>query len=688
MPRLFRCGPLEADPTLRTVTKHGKAVVVTPKVFEALVLFMRSGNRVVSREELSGALWPGQVVTEANLNQHVSMLRKAVGDGAAGERYLLTVPGKGYQWVAPVEEKEARGRERRWEAWVAGAAAVAVLGWAGWWLARRTEPGTLRYVPVTRLQGSEFQPAISADGTRVAFAWDEEGHGGSQIYVKEKGSHQQKRASGGSGSCRSPVWSPDGRRLAYVCTMQERAEVLISEPGGATERIGELHPPAYGLAARQLDWSPDGTRLAVVDKKEERAPFQLYEIELATKRRRALTSPPAQDVGDLEPRYSPDGRWLAFARQKIRFRHELMVVAPGGGEPVTVYAENTEIGGLDWGSSGKDLFYSSNRHGEFRVWRVAWKGSGGGTPAATELHGEHPIQFSMARRAEEAVYSMFHQDLDIWRLTLGEGGQGGEDWRRLVASTADDSMPQYSPDGKRICFRSNRSGEEQLWVSDAEGEDAVQMTQGSLWPTLGRWSPDGKRVVFNQYGMQTSYVVWPDEAGRAPLKLAEMEHPSFGADGNSILYEVGGVVQRRRMEGGGGARIVLHVNGGYPTASSPDGRYVYYTGGRTDPSIWRAEIQTGKEEKLLEGLLPGCWACWALGKKGLYYIGASTATGADAKLMVFDLTSGKARPLAEIPPPMPPLGTGALSVSPDGRRFLMVRVNRPNADVIRVEGFR
>jgi Tol biopolymer transport system component len=86
------------------------------------------------------------------------------------------------------------------------------------------------------------------------------------------------------------------------------------------------------------------------------------------------------------------------------------------------------------------------------------------------------------------------------------------------------------------------------------------------------------------------------------------------------------------------------------------------------------------------GLLAGCWACWSLGKEGLYYIGGETATGAKAKLMLAEPESGSTRALAEIPPPMPPLGTGALSVSPDGRRFLLVRVNRSNTDIYRLDG--
>ncbi|MBI4892991.1 MAG: PD40 domain-containing protein [Acidobacteria bacterium] len=684
MKQLLSSGPFVVDLALHVVRKHGERLALTPKVFEALVVFLRSSNRVLTRDELLEALWPGQLVTEANLNQHMSMLRKALGGGASGEKFLLTVPGKGYQWLLPVEERDAPGWGKAW--WAGAVAAAVVLGGLGWVMWRQKPGGMLRYRPVTRLQGAEFQPAISGDGKRVAFVWDLEGRAGAQIYLVDRDSQKPVRVSQGKGSCRSPVWSPDGMRVAYVCVEVGRGEVLITTPGGGTEKAGELHGASYGLVSKQLDWSPDGRRLAVSDKSAEREPFTVWEIDLETKKRRALTVPPANAVGDLEPRYSPDGQWLAFVRQEIRFRHALMVGPAQGGEPVTVRRENTEISGLDWSGGGRSLLYCSSPRGEYRVWKLEWHGKGGATPEATELHAEHAIQFSVSRKTNSMVYSVFHQDLDIWRLTLGQGKEEGQ-WQRLIASTGDDSMPQYSPDGTRICFRSNRSGEEQLWLSDAEGGEAVQVTQGNLWPTLGRWSPEGKRLTFNRYGVQECYVIWPDERERGAWRLDGGEHPSFSSDGSALIYLVEGTLRKREFgDAGKDTPIAKHTDGGYPTQSSADGRYIYYTGGRTDPSIWRADTRTGQESEVVRGLLPGCWACWSLGKDGLYYIGAETAAGANAKLLVVNPDGGQPRVLAEIPPPMPSLGTGALSVSPDGRRFLAVRVNRSNTDIYRLDG--
>jgi len=68
-------------------------------------------------------------------------------------------------------------------------------------------------------------------------------------------------------------------------------------------------------------------------------------------------------------------------------------------------------------------------------------------------------------------------------------------------------LPQLSLDGTRICCQSNRPGPAELWLSDANGGNEVQLTRGGLRPAIGRWSPDGKTIVFNQAATSTMYVV-------------------------------------------------------------------------------------------------------------------------------------------------------------------------------------
>ena len=130
----------------------------------------------------------------------------------------------------------------------------------------------------------------------------------------------------------------------------------------------------------------------------------------------------------------------------------------------------------------------------------------GGSGQALDIFSEYPMDISIARHAPVLVYSFEAEDRDIWRLDLKE-----KRWDRLIASSAQDASPQYSPDGSHICFRSNRSGEDQLWVADGNGEHPVQVTKGALSPNFGHWSPDGHSIVFNDRGSGLNIAEWRDE---------------------------------------------------------------------------------------------------------------------------------------------------------------------------------
>ena len=80
----------------------GTAVALTAKAFETLRLLIENRHRVVGKDELLAAVWAGRVVEENNLTQAVSALRRALGAGAGDHRYIVTVPGRGYQFVAVV----------------------------------------------------------------------------------------------------------------------------------------------------------------------------------------------------------------------------------------------------------------------------------------------------------------------------------------------------------------------------------------------------------------------------------------------------------------------------------------------------------------------------------------------------------------------------------------------------------
>jgi DNA-binding winged helix-turn-helix (wHTH) protein/TolB-like protein/tetratricopeptide (TPR) repeat protein len=101
---LFAFGPFVLDRPRRQLTRNGSAVLVTPKAFDLLVILVERGGAVVSKETLMTDLWPETAVEEGNLTFQISTLRKALGSEGAG--YIATIPGRGYQFVAPLQRLE------------------------------------------------------------------------------------------------------------------------------------------------------------------------------------------------------------------------------------------------------------------------------------------------------------------------------------------------------------------------------------------------------------------------------------------------------------------------------------------------------------------------------------------------------------------------------------------------------
>jgi eukaryotic-like serine/threonine-protein kinase len=99
---VYEFGPFRLDPDKQVLLREGQLIAVTPKAFETLLVLVRRGREVVSKEELLKEIWPDSFVEEANLTQHISKLRKALGDSLEGERYIVTLPGRGYRFAVPV----------------------------------------------------------------------------------------------------------------------------------------------------------------------------------------------------------------------------------------------------------------------------------------------------------------------------------------------------------------------------------------------------------------------------------------------------------------------------------------------------------------------------------------------------------------------------------------------------------
>ncbi len=702
--RVYRFGPFQLDATAKVLLRDGEPVRLARKAVETLLALVENAGQVVTKEELMAAVWPDRVVDEANLAQNVAVIRRSLGAERGSPGYIETFPGRGYRilgLISVVEEVSEASlapispapppQQRTFHVPLALAFAALVAGLGVLYLWRRAADSgptdALHRVPVARLAGKEFQPAISPDGARVAFVWEGREATRAAIWMKE-GEAPPRRLTHEQGVYSSPAWSPDGRQLACLRFHESSGAIVVaSVDGGPEQVVGSVFPSRYGLSNRHLDWSPDGRWLAVDDTASPHEALSIYLISLVKGEKKRLTHPDNAFIGDVDPRFSPDGRSLSFIRVFHRGWQELFLLRLGEDAPRQLTRDGKQVSSHDWMPEGKTLVYSSDRGGEFRIWKLPVGPAAAPAPQATGIYGDFPIQLSAARRSAALVYSVLRQDLNIWRLDL-QASPPAERWLRIIASSGQDASPQYSPDGNRICFRSDRSGEEQLWISDRDGGNAVQITRGPLWPSVGRWSPDGQAIVFNNARSGEIHLARLGPQGRWSVRSlgASGYHPVFSPDGRWIYAGTMSSIVRMPVAGGL-ATEVARVRG-ISLGVSGDGRYIYFVREPAGAALWRIHSGTGELEKVVDGLLPYCSSCWALTERGVYYLGARQGWSGRQALYFHAFAGGRDKMVLEYPEPLSPIGSGPFSLSPDGRYLLCVRVDSSDSDIFRVEPFR
>src|SRR5580700_3810432 len=111
---LFEFGRFRLDRSERFLFQDGAAVPLTPRLFETLQILVENSGHVVEKKELMQRVWNNVAVEENNLTQSISALRKILGDNLDGQKFIETIPKRGYRFVAPVKEvsEEDTGNNR------------------------------------------------------------------------------------------------------------------------------------------------------------------------------------------------------------------------------------------------------------------------------------------------------------------------------------------------------------------------------------------------------------------------------------------------------------------------------------------------------------------------------------------------------------------------------------------------
>ena len=558
--------------------------------------------------------------------------------------------------------------------------------------------GDARFVPLIGEPGRKNFAAISPDETRVAFEWD----GGlgaevspTDIYVKVIGTDGPPlRLTTAPENDTYPFWTPDGKYVTFVREMSDgKGDVLrVPASGGPEQKLTETFSWA--------SWSPDGKTLAVRDVAAPGEGKSIFLVNPETGQRIRLTTP-EPTVSDSAPRFSPDGKMVAFARQLSGNVADIFVVPVGGGTPRQLTFEKFNIWGrLAWTSDSREIVFNAIRRELRGLWRISAQG---GTLTQMTVNARNPINPDISRQGNKLAFTEYANDSNLW-LYQGAGfagrdvpGKFGTPVRLPASSLYEDESPVFSPDGQLIVFASDRSGVQELWMCDAEGKTAARQLTQARSAGSPRWSYDGKWIAFDSSadGDPNIYVIsaMGDSAWRRlTFETSSEVMPAWSRDGQWIYFRSNrsGNPQIYKMPAAGGEAKQITFNGGYEGYESPDGKLFYYSKGRGVYGIYSVPADGGDGKLVPELPVPelkdaGYWRSWTVVNQGICF--PIKKSDSEWAIQLFNFATRRTSSLFTVTD-APLWWMPGLALSSDGRRLIYAHLEQPYDELMLMENFR
>ena len=682
------------EPELNCLRKGDRERHLEPKVMKVLLALAEHPNHVVAKEDLLAAVWPGTFVGDDVLTRCISVLRRVTQDDASMPHFIQTVPKVGYRLLVAVEElpRETPADPEAPTATILGPEIAptptpvcrsswlrpaVVIGAALLFLAIVTAlvmrpflsfsaRGTvLKTLPFTSRDGEQLQPAFSPDGSVVAYVAVPESGGPQHIFLKSVEADTSTPLTSGAGDDFSPAWSPDGRRIAYLSRSPDGLGIFVADTRSGAARKVFVPEATSQWEGGALTWSPDGRSLAFPDHAGSSPSSSIVLLDLETLQSQVLTTPPEGWEGDLTPAFSPDGSRIAFSRASETAVRNLFWVASTGGAVHAITHEGSGIDSLAWFPDGRSIVFSSNRGGKSALWRVNLRG---GLPERMPVGTEDAAQPAISR-AGNILRVAYTQGSAIWSIVSVARGSDRVA-AEVLSSTQEDSAPSFSRDGLHFAFQSQRSGFQEIWMAEAAGTRAHQLTHGN-GPLTGSpaWGHLHDDILFDSRTGGHSHIFVVASNGGTPRQLTVGDFnditPRWSADDGTVFFRSnrGGRWQLWRMDRNGGTPQPLTTGDGIVPQPSVDGASLYFTRGG-DPGIWRVPIRGGPETQVLKEPSTGYWGYWEVTPRGIVYLD----TG-DSTLKLYDPATGNSSVFAKLKR-LPPRFAG-LTVRPDGQQALL-----------------
>jgi len=478
--------------------------------------------------------------------------------------------------LGPAPPRIARGRRLLLPAAVAVALVALVI--TGLWLfrsRRASTPARSEWAQLTHFTDSVTSPALSPDGRMLAFVHGPDTFvGPGQIYVKLLPGGEPVKLTDDALEKMSPVFSPDGSRIAYTATPWDTWVVPVL---GGKPRL--WLPNASGLT-----WIHDerilfsevkrGIHMALVTASESRAES------------RDLYVPPPPSGMAHRSYLSPDRKWVLAAEMDATSWLPCRLLpfdGSGSGKPVG------PLGGrctsAAWSPDGRWMYFTVDTGGGFHIWRQRFPD---GTPEQVTSGATQEEGIAMAPDGRSFITSIGIVESSIW--IHDERGERQVSAEGYASFGIGSPRSYFSADGKKLYYLMRRESarefdDGQLWAAELDSGRTERLLPGFTMRSFDI-SADGKRVAFTALDRGGKRRLWlasldrrfPPRRIPSPLDLAE-HRPIFGPAGDLFFIGFDGKTNRpyRMKEDGSGRQRVVPdaIEGSLPLQSvSPDGEWI------------------------------------------------------------------------------------------------------------------
>jgi serine/threonine protein kinase/Tol biopolymer transport system component len=466
--------------------------------------------------------------------------------------------------------------------------------------------------PITGSIGQEMDINWSPESVFMAYGLTRAGS--ADVMVQPIAGGEAQLRAGGPGTETCPRWSPDGKFLAYVSTSAEGTPVFLAPPHGGASRmlietnIRTLDLDRIGSAMGDRPWAVDGGSL-LISRVDESGRTAIYRVDRNAGDAEQLTFPPPGNV-DLSPSYSFDGKQVVFQR-RVSGKGQLLMMPARGGEPRVLLADEFDNIMPAWRPDNRHILFLSDRQGSSAA-NVFEIDAAGGPP--TQLTFETNRVYSISVSTDNRVaYVPFWHDTFLFSVDVASGER-----RQINSNSKDNFGARFAPDGRAVAYHSTRTGNSEIWVCPLDGRPETQITDHENWDLYPDWSPDGERMIFvsDRHGSLFKIFIANSDGGGAqllvdqPIILDSQYSPVIGSlvsrwspDGERIAYLAEGehaLALWTVGADGADARKVLEDATGFDWyLDSRRGIYTRYHGSESE--MVAVDLETGRERSLFIG---------------------------------------------------------------------------------------